>query len=1017
MPTLISSNRPPKAISNTSYLAGATSTAGLYSYKFSRRYLQASSRTIPFTFEGLPTSNITINSIVVKQESIELTGTRSRGSVNQQQLSIGGVTKLAGGNTWTITDNQYWTEDLANSQVTVKIDSLSFQGNDYTSGSNDTCSVGTFNTFSATLTYTYNGSTLTTPTLSISSTHAKANASVSLSWTESVPSGANGNRVSKYEIYQDGSYIGATSATNRASSIALADSGVSTRFQVKAISDVAGFDSSLSNAVYLYTYGEVPESVAATLYTEANTKAAATITVGANYDGRKIAFGLNATEPTYNSVAEVGVYKKGAETPIQTYTQNLIACYPLSESFEVGTYTLRVKYDSGDIVASNEVEIKKLAAPAAIAFISQPAAKSVTASNAGYTWSKVSGATSYRIYDGITQIATTITSYTHTITDTALASPFYVEVFAVASAPYGGESISTRTKSNTAYRADSIKNLTATQTPEKVVGEVPSVFNKATFSWTYTPSTITVDGSTLVVGGRLTKGTLLLSYNGSAPLTIPFTIESDQTSYEDTTVANYTQGTIVYTLTFEDEYGQKSQTFTFEELQKLDAPIVKIVSITEGADAAPIKNANLNIEITAAAATASTSDLRYNVVISWGDEEAKIVSAKSFGNSIPSALLVGFNLKTYAASLSKLWAALKGTTSVMPISKPTIGFRLEVYDVNLPEAIGTSQNTCVFNFATAPSSSGTLTISNGTKSTLAYASSADTVSFGGITPTHIDYWGDATTNFLTYKLVRNETVSIIPETAAAGEPFTHSAVLPVITADTIYTYRFILTKKYQEQEYTQSWSKTFPVKRWISPTIALTNFEWRTSEDGSILTGRALSQDDRWGGAADGTENISTIKITVYYADGSLAYNAPLITPTRNYINGKNYYDFQLQAMQVASDVQIYASIVITSSSGQTYNVITPTVLIKEQGIPFAIRKFGIGANIPEDFNPTTSDPALNITGNSGTDTVAIFTNGTNRSTTQFLLQNDKGGAADTGKAYLSLNKNGTEWALSIFFE
>lgn len=1016
MPTLTSSNRPQKAVSSTSYLSGATSTPGLYTYEFSRKYTQASSRIMSFTFDGLPTSNITINSIVIKQESIELTGTRSRGSVNQQLLSIGGVSHYGGGNTWTVSDSQYWTEDLANSQVTVKIDSFSFQGNNYTSGANDTCSVGTYNTFSATLTYTYNGSTLTTPTLSISSTHAKAGASVSLSWTASAPSGSDGNKVSGYEIYQNGSYIGETSAINRTSSVSLTNAGVSARFQVKAISDVAGFDSSLSNSVYLYSYGEAPTSVAATLYTEANTKAATTITVGANYDGTKIAFGLNATEPTYNNVAEVGVYKKGATAPIQTYTLNLTACYPLSESYTEGIYTLHVKYDSGDVITSNEVEIKKLTAPAAIAFTNQPAAKSVYASNVGYTWDIVSGATSYNIYDGGVVSSAMASSYTHSITNTALASPFYIEVAAVASAPYGGESTSTKTKSNTAYRADSIKNLAATQTPEKVVGGVPSVFNKATFSWTYTPSTITVDGLILTVGGQLVKGTLLLSYNNGAPLSIPFTIENGQTSYTDTTVANYTQGAIAYTLTFEDEYGQKSQTFAFEELQKLEAPIVKITSITEGADAAPVKNANLNVEITAAAATASTSDLRYNVVIIWGGEEAKVVSAQSFGNAIPSTVLVGFNLKTYAANLSKLWAALKGTTSTLPISKPTISFRLEVYDKNLPEAVGTSQNSCVFNFATAPSSVGSLTVSNATKPTLAYASSADTLSFGGITPTHTDYWGDATTNFLTYKLVRNESVSVVPETAANGV-FTHSATLPEITADTTYTYRFTLTKKYQEQEYTQSWSKTFPVKRWVSPTIMLTNFEWKTQEDGTALMGRVFSQDDRWGGATDGTENIATIKITLYYVGGSLAYNAPLIAPTRNYINGKNYYDFQLQAMQVVSDVQIYAQVVITSSSGQIYTITTPVVLVKEQGIPFAIRKFGIGTNIPDDFNPTTADPALSAIGNSGTDTVAAFTNGTNRSTTQILLQNDKGGPADTGKAYLSLNKNGTEWALSIFFE
>ena len=93
------------------------------------------------------------------------------------------------------------------------------------------------------------------------------------------------------------------------------------------------------------------------------------------------------------------------------------------------------------------------------------------------------------------------------------------------------------------------------------------------------------------------------------------------------------------------------------------------------------------------------------------------------------------------------------------------------------------------------------------------------------------------------------------------------------------------------------------------------------------------------------------------------------------------------------------ADIIITSITGQTYELSTPQVLVKEQGIPFAIRRHGTGVNIPKGFNPATNEPAIQITGNMDTDNVATFTNGPNRNKTCVIIQNDKGGATDTGKA------------------
>lgn len=48
-------------------------------------------------------------------------------------------------------------------------------------------------------------------------------------------------------------------------------------------------------------------------------------------------------------------------------------------------------------------------------------------------------------------------------------------------------------------------------------------------------------------------------------------------------------------------------------------------------------------------------------------------------------------------------------------------------------------------------------------------------------------------------------------------------------------------------------------------------------------------------------------------------------------------------------------------------------------GIPFAIRKEGIGVHAPKDFNPGHEDAALKVVGNSDTNTIAEFVNNSNR--------------------------------------
>jgi hypothetical protein len=310
---------------------------------------------------------------------------------------------------------------------------------------------------------------------------------------------------------------------------------------------------------------------------------------------------------------------------------------------------------------------------------------------------------------------------------------------------------------------------------------------------------------------------------------------------------------------------------------------------------------------------------------------------------------------------------------------------------------------------------------------LDYASSQDSINLSGVNVVHKNFFGDITTDHLTNLLVRNGNTTLfnralteanydLSYTAAFGED--------AIAADTTYTYVYTVRKQYSDAITEDFKSGSLNMRRWIKPNITLTNLDWTTAGATPAIIGRIYSSTSKWGGS-DVVGNIAFIEVSISTIDGSGAktvmrqytFNSTS-TPalSDNLIGGNLYAGFQIGMSEMA-DTQLMADIIITSITGQTYKLTTPMVLVKEQGIPFAIRRHGTGVNIPKGFNPATNEPAIQITGNMDTDNVATFTNGPNRNETCVIIQNDKGGAADTGKARLSLNKNGTEWTLSIFFD
>lgn len=995
-----SSNQPIMAITNRWYEAGIS--GGEILWKTNTAYVgyEGGPRNVSFTFPDLPTSNITVNNITVFIDAdIEGDFKNRQGFV----LTIAGTDYTAPPAQITISSG--WTEALSSQTLTIPMRGKYTPSRTSSEGGSKPSSK-VYITFSATAEWSYNYQTLSKPTnVSLSSTYITSSSSSTLSWN-AVSNSPYVNSVSKYQVYRDGQAYGQpTESTSIPVSGAAA--GTYYDFTVKAISNVSGYDSEPSSAARLYIYGN-DYSADLTLYTEKNSTPAKTIYIG-DTGQSTILPRVNYETATYDSYSSYN------------FTQTT------TTSGKAGTYTLTVYFSSGRS-ATSTAEVKLIGTPTNISFTTQPAADSVYGSNPGYKWSETTAANASSVGYWVTNKTGTWAqvgiTHNQNILEYSNNEAFTVSVQPYANGPYGGYTNGTKIISNQVYRANTIEAGTITtgikgaNIDDEEVAKT-YVFSETTLWWNYTPAEHGGDLASISYSRISTKddNTSTTYYGG------PETITSNNSSYGDN-VGSLSKSTLKYTITFTDEYGQTYTAGPYT-IEKLDAPTVEITGITSSTPVPPIQGATLHFIISPVGAS-TAADMRYKIEVGYGEEFYEVQSEKAWGNDVSCA--VQFNVKTAntAGKLTTLYQALTRTDSA-PLGKPILRYRLTAYDVNIPIATGVAYTTLLTDFTTKPTLTGNLTITNLLNPSLDYASSQDSIKMSDVNVIHKNFFGDTTTDHLTNLLVRNGNTTLfnralteanynLSYTAAFGED--------AVAADTTYSYVYTVRKQYSDAITEDFKTCSLNMRRWIKPNITLTNLDWTTAGATPSIIGRIYSSTSKWGGS-DLVDNIASIGVSISTIDGSgtktvvrqYTFNSTS-TPalSDNMVGGELYASFQV-GMSEMVDTQLMADITITSITSQTYTLATPQVLVKEQGIPFAIRRHGTGVNIPKGFNPATNEPSIQITGNMDTDNVATFTNGPNRDKTCVIIQNDKGGTADTGKARLSLNKNGTEWTLSIFFD
>lgn len=983
-----SSNQPIMAITNRWYEAGIS--GGEILWKTNTAYVgyEGGPRNVSFTFPDLPTSNITVNNITVFIDAdIEGDFKNRQGFV----LTIAGTDYTAPPTQITISSG--WTEALSSQTLTIPMRGKYTPSHTSSEGGSKPSSQ-VYITFSATAEWSYNYQTLSKPTnVNLSSTYITSSSSSTLSWN-AVNNSPYANFVSKYQVYRDGQAYGQpTESTSM--SVSGTSAGTYYDFTVKAISNVSGYDSEPSSAARLYIYGN-NYSATLKLYTNVNKTSANTIYMGAS------------NRP--DVIPDLDV--KSADYDGYNPTSGVDKDYDAT----TGIYTATITFYSGRTTTATAY-VKSIDAPSAITFKGELTNNTITAQDIKYSWNpvEVNNAT-IKYVIGTSEI--TEPTYTKKITEITRGKPFALTVKPRAYGSYGGYTDGSAATSTTVYRANAIEDGTITvgikgtnSNPEVAQAYV---FGETIIWWNYSPATY---------GGNLTSISYLRIQNDNTATRYdgrPETISSNNSSYGDN-VGGLSKSTLKYTITFTDQYGQTYTAGPYT-IQKLDAPTVEITGITGSTPVPPIQGATLHFVISPVGAS-TAADMRYKIEVGYGDEFYEVQPEKVWGNDVSCA--VQFNVKTAnaAGKLTTLYQALTRTDSA-PLGKPILRYRLTAYDINESLAEGVAYTTLQTDFTTKLTLTGNLTITNLLNPSLDYASSQDSIKMSGVNVVHKNFFGDTTTDHLTNLLVRNGNTTLfnralteanydLSYTAAFGED--------AVAADTTYTYVYTVRKQYSDAITEDFKTCSLNMRRWIKPNITLTNLDWTTAGATPSIIGRIYSSTSKWGGSGL-VDNIASIEVSISVVGEDTPRRQYTFNSTStpalsdNMIGGELYASFQI-GMDEMADTQLIADITITSTTGKTYKLSTPQVLVKEQGIPFAIRRHGTGVNIPKGFNPATNEPSIQITGNMDTDNVATFTNGPNRDKTCVIIQNDKGGAADTGKARLSLNKNGTEWTLSIFFD
>lgn len=580
--------------------------------------------------------------------------------------------------------------------------------------------------------------------------------------------------------------------------------------------------------------------------------------------------------------------------------------------------------------------------------------------SADFTWSEPNIINKNGLEESISYIINndeTITTTSKTISQNNGTSLSF-SVQAKVATPYGLEVVSPITTYPTIYYAALFN------TDGLVLQGATSGYtvNSRVLSWTYTPNDyggdikrIVVqknDGSTYQIFTELTGNNCVIDF-------------SSLTGGESISIK----------IQFIDEYGYSTTTEVFT-ITRLEAPSITLDTIS--VEGSPTTSAQITITVGKPASVASWSDIGYEFGIRRENIEKVLLSSTFIGFQSPTG--TGDSAKTIY-NVNLVFSNVKSISNIADaILNNNYGridaiFFARAFDKNYAEDTKTESNKTITLDYRGSISTPTI-VKNDTLSSAGSPTSLSDIVLNLTKGIYSNIEGTQG-GTLDVALVR-DGVSLTTIDVAS-----YSFTLPIFSSDTTQLYTYTNTHIYADgSKVSSNSSLRLDCKRWTAPSCSVPVLS--LLEDG---TGEAIIRVENFNTSINCLSSTTphfSVKIEIMDSQGTSLLTQ--VYDVADTYSSQQFDNLSITNFREDKIVQIKVSVIATNGKTLTYTF--PQMILRAAGVPFAIRKGGIGINIGQSEDITSADAPIRAIGNNGISTILTLA-ANNTSQTQIEMTKD----------------------------
>lgn len=953
---------PSKTLSYTRSNNGSTATDGWLNYPFSESW------TVP---DGYKITTVSCSVTQIRSAGSESFPKYS--SVNGNAIiyisfdtptgDINDAIKLVFTDQDQITTS-YRTIGVSNYNYTkqntgITITQCSVSAAEYNGTTNIKCAAG------STLTLTINYEQMATPpsaptNLKLSNNNVAPSTKVKLSWDAS---GDNGNTSVTYTVNKNGVALSPTT-TSTSYTITSPSTKSSDTYTVTATGNLVSGSNTSSEIKLTSTYTD-PSGVTKVLV---NNKSS--IYIGTTNKPTLTLSWSGASGGTNNSIVGYQVYKNGS-----AYGSQLSSSTSSLTVTDSGYYTVGVigKY-SNSIPVHSSTSVKAI-----VNIISNPTTPTISSystkvgGDTSYSWNATATSNTYSISYNVSYTTnSTTSSYTNVTTNSVTfpvsskitqGSTYTLKITTTLTAIDGGtKSASFTTNSITYVKPFSFTNIWLYHYDPYIT----STKSKMNYAWKSIQLNWNAAKATSNSGTsfkyqafyRLGKsGQWTQLYTPNTNTSYLFDISQIQ---KGSTIQIFIQAT--------DEYGISVDS-SILTISKMALPTLSKLTISS------IDYQKVNFEFTWGLNTSYAVDLMYSCELYYDGVYEKVIDGGNLGHNTSGGT------KADVANIDLASGKTAATTSMLyklynqvinkKYARPAGKLRLTLYYNGVLECSTTREVSLRYNFITSFSLNPFL-IANKKE----YYNPKDKYTYSTTAANWKDAAGTQLGANVEYKVSGNNKEVVLPLNNLSYED-----TAPQASNDLVITYTLTGTLSWKDG-YSISDTKTLSVNiaRWSSADIVKVV---NVSINNETVNGSLVLPDNLC--SSLNYNNLSQVQYQILYDDNTAATKSLILT---DFTNKTIPFSFST----TKTNFSIYGKAIFINTSNRQIIKTSSLYLIRDEGIPFAIRKNYVGINVDKEFvidNPPalsvyapvseTASPVVSIIGNSGNDKIMDMYSGVNK--------------------------------------